>query len=68
MTAPKPSPRSWWLEPGTETCPFCEVRFQFEAACYCSECDEPICPACVVQIFATRQVLCPECHNAQERS
>lgn len=66
MTNPTPTP--WWLEPGPETCPFCEIRLHFEAVCYCPECDQPICPTCVVEVYAPRQILCPECYRARERS
>lgn len=68
MTTPKPSPTPWWLEPGPETCPFCEIRLHFEAIGYCSECDQPICPTCALEVLATRQVLCPECYSARARS
>ena len=67
MTTQHSQVTAWWLEPGPETCPFCEARFHFEATCYCSHCDQPICPACVIEVFASRQVLCPQCHDAGEQ-
>ena len=51
----------WWLEPGAESCPFCAVRYHLEAAYHCSECDRAFCPACVVEVFLTRRVVCPDC-------
>lgn len=51
----------WWLESGPETCAFCEVRYNIEAACYCVECDRPVCPACFVEIRVTRRIYCPDC-------
>lgn len=58
--------RAWWLEAGSEICPFCEVRYQAEAASYCSACDRPICQTCFFEVLATRRVLCPECHVSPE--
>lgn len=52
----------WWLEPGAETCPFCETRLHFEALVYCTDCDRPVCPICLVEIRESRRLLCPECH------
>ena len=51
----------WWLQPGTETCPFCEAGYPFGAGYYCIDCDRPICPVCVVEIHASRKVYCPQC-------
>jgi hypothetical protein len=68
MTAPKPSPLPWWLESGPETCPFCEIRVHLEATYHCPACDQPICTTCAVTVFKTRQVLCPDCHSALDRS
>lgn len=51
----------WWLEPGSESCTFCAASYQIEAAYYCAECDRPLCPACVVEVFMTRRVVCPRC-------
>lgn len=58
MTAPPP----WWLEPGPEICPFCEVHFHFEAASWCADCDRPLCQTCLIEVFSRRRVLCPDCH------
>jgi hypothetical protein len=52
----------WWLEPGPEICPFCEVHLHFEVMLYCATCDRPICPTCQVEIMESRSVLCPECY------
>lgn len=57
----------WWLEAGSESCPFCEVRYQFEIAYHCVECDRPVCPACVTEIHTTRRVYCPECDPTEAR-
>lgn len=51
----------WWLKPGTEICPFCEVHFQFEAAGFCSVCDRIICQLCSFEDVETRQLYCPDC-------
>lgn len=51
----------WWLEPGPESCPFCEGQLHFEALVYCADCDRPICPTCQVEVVS-RRVLCPECY------
>lgn len=53
----------WWLEEGTESCPFCGNRFHFEALVYCRDCDRPICPACLVE---GHRVRCPECRTEME--
>ncbi|HLQ85888.1 MAG TPA: hypothetical protein VK110_07020 [Salinisphaeraceae bacterium] len=60
----------WWLEAGAEECPFCLQHYHFEAGYHCSACDRPICPVCVLEIQASRRVLCPHCHasaTAQEQ-
>ncbi len=51
----------WWLEKGAAVCPFCEDRLHVEALAYCSDCDRPICPACLVA--EGHRALCPECHS-----
>ncbi|MEC9482784.1 MAG: hypothetical protein UMU75_05570 [Halomonas sp.] len=52
----------WWLEPGTETCEFCQRSFTYEAGYFCLHCDRPICPVCVKTVPAARGAVCPECH------
>lgn len=54
----------WWLDPGPQECEFCLLHYHYEAGYHCIECDRPLCPACVVEIRATRTVVCPECHAA----
>ncbi|WP_444678373.1 hypothetical protein [Halomonas sp. E19] len=58
----------WWLEAGAETCLFCLCTFHYEAGHYCVDCDRPICPGCVAARFASRDTLCPECHEEACRS
>lgn len=54
----------WWLEPGAETCQFCERPFHYEAGYHCVHCDRPICPSCVLEVHETRETVCPECIGA----
>ena len=53
----------WWLMPGTEFCEFCLHTYQFEVGYYCVECDGPVCPLCVIEVRATRRVVCPNCYG-----
>lgn len=53
-----------WLEWGPEECGFCLGPYHVELACYCAECDQPVCPLCVVVIRGECRVLCPECATA----
>jgi hypothetical protein len=55
----------WWLEPGAEECPHCLQAFHYEALYVCRECDEPVCPACMVTIFESRMVVCPRCEKVE---
>lgn len=59
MTDPIP----WWLAPGPETCEFCLRAYHVEAGYRCIDCDQPVCPLCVVTIRETRVVACPHCRT-----
>lgn len=58
------SAAGWALEPGPEECGFCLRGFHLEVAYRCADCDEPVCPVCVVTVRARGVTLCPECHDA----
>lgn len=57
----------WWLEAGSETCDFCEVRFHYEIAVYCAGCDRTMCSLCVMFVARTAKPACPECAPALEK-
>lgn len=52
----------WWLEPGAQTCDFCQRTLHYEAVYYCVHCDRPICPLCVVKVRESQDIVCSECH------
>jgi hypothetical protein len=53
----------WWLESGTERCPVCLGSHHYEIRVHCEECDEAICPGCVVDVRVLERTvaLCPSC-------
>lgn len=53
--------RPWWLEAGPERCAHCLRSHHLEVSVRCVDCDEPICPFCVVTVRATRTTFCPSC-------
>ena len=55
--------RSWWSEPGPESCGFCHHAFHVEIGYHCVECDRPVCPLCVVTVRERHVVVCPECEQ-----
>ncbi|WP_136064174.1 hypothetical protein [Modicisalibacter radicis] len=62
MTQDSTTPASpWWLQAGDEECPACLRRFHVEAGYYCVRCDQPICPLCVVELRASREIVCSDC-------
>lgn len=56
--------RAWWRERGPQVCGHCHHGYHVEMASWCVDCDEPVCPVCVVTIRARRVVLCPACAPA----
>lgn len=69
MSRPRPPARrgTLWLDPGPEVCGHCLQRYCIEAAFYCADCDEPVCPFCALILHGRQVVLCPECGAASER-
>lgn len=65
MTSDRQAP--WWLQPGTESCPFCEASYAFEAGYYCVDCDQPVCPICIIEAHASREIYCPQCRPQEAR-
>nr|WP_297459165.1 hypothetical protein [uncultured Halomonas sp.] len=51
----------WWLEPGAQTCDFCQRTFHYEVIHHCVHCDRPICPFCVTEVRETQSMVCSEC-------
>jgi hypothetical protein len=62
-TGPKTAGASWWLEAGEVDCPHCEQAYSYEVEVRCYDCDEPICPMCIVQV--DEHVFCPDCREAE---
>jgi hypothetical protein len=59
-------PAPWWLKGGSEHCEVCLGWYHYEVRVHCEDCDEPICPDCVVEVRIDRAyALCPAC--AKER-
>jgi len=54
----------WWLDDGAAECEFCLQLYHDEAGYHCHDCDRPMCPACAIEIHATRSVVCPACRAA----
>ena len=49
----------WWSLPGPDYCEFCQHGFHVEIGYYCTGCDRPICPLCIVTVRET--IHCSEC-------
>ena len=60
-------PVPWWLGRGTELCGHCLHLYHYQVEYRCTDCDEPICPDCVVVIRETRNAYCVECQPQPER-
>lgn len=46
-----------WIAQGEETCPHCGQTYAYEVERTCVECDEPVCPFCVV--IVREETHCP---------
>lgn len=57
-----------WLHDGQERCVFCDQVYLLEMELRCVECDESICPLCVIEITGRREVWCPACRSASNAS
>lgn len=44
----------------TQTCPFCLQLYPYEVEYRCVQCDEPVCPFCIVEV-KLEQRCCPSC-------
>lgn len=55
----------WWLQPGPAACSGCEADHPLELSVYCIDCDQALCPVCVVVIEAGSDRYCRDC-AAQE--
>lgn len=64
---PAREPVPWWVEGGSETCPFCLQSYVYELEIRCHDCDSPLCPQCVVtERFALVNHLCPDCLEEED--
>ncbi len=55
----------YWLD-GTETCDLCEHPHLLQSQFRCAACDRASCEHCVVVNRDTGEVLCVECHVAEQ--
>ena len=55
----------WWVTEETAHCGFCAHGYSWDMAVHCVDCDEPVCPLCVVYV-ERRVCRCPECREAAE--
>lgn len=53
----------WWLEPGPEHCSHCLRAHHLEVSVRCVQCDQPVCPLCVVTVRRAETIVCPSCHQ-----
>lgn len=56
---------AWWLEEGSEECPFCLQSYHYEVEVRCVDCDRPMCPQCTVRVRVRHEVHCPDCEPAE---
>lgn len=61
MTGMQATQRPYWLS-GEELCTHCLHTYAYAVESRCNDCDEPVCPHCLVVIDAHDEVLCPICH------
>lgn len=57
----QPGDPPWWSDPGPDLCNFCLQTFHVEVGYHCADCDQPVCPVCVVHVHERRTVICPDC-------
>jgi hypothetical protein len=55
--------RRWWQEPSSGRCSGCEVRVHEELLIYCTTCDQPFCPLCIVVIRERLELSCHGCET-----
>ena len=61
MHASRTPSAPWWLEGGSEVCPFCLGAYWIEVEVRCVACDRPGCMHCVVAVRERGDVCCPAC-------
>jgi len=63
LSAEKP----WWLDAEIQ-CEHCLQHYSRDIRYHCLECDQPVCPLCVVVVQETAEIFCPQCHSPSVRS
>lgn len=58
--------RASWLLDGQEQCLHCAHAYVLQMAYWCTDCDQPICPLCVVEVHGRKEVWCRACHDARQ--